>query len=78
MVVGGAVGGVGIVVMGGVSRLSTGDLGFFDDNGYLYVVGRFDDVINIGGEKVMPEEIDYVKEWNGKFVFLIPEVKILK
>ena len=24
------------------------------------------------------KQIDYVKEWNGKFVFLIPEVKILK
>lgn len=46
--------------------LRTGDLGFFDDNGYLYVVGRFDDVINIGGEKVMPEEIeDIVKQIDG-------------
>jgi len=40
--------------------LKTGDLGYFDDHGYLYLVGRFDDVINIGGEKVMPDEIEEV------------------
>ena len=46
--------------------LRTGDLGYFDDNGYLYLVGRFDDVINIGGEKVMPDEIeDIVKQIDG-------------
>jgi len=46
--------------------LRTGDLGFFDDHGYLYLVGRFDDVINIGGEKVMPDEIEeIVKQIDG-------------
>ena len=46
--------------------LRTGDLGYFDDHGYLYVVGRFDDVINIGGEKVMPDEIEeIVKQIDG-------------
>ena len=46
--------------------LRTGDLGYFDDNGYLYLVGRFDDVINIGGEKVMPDEIEeIVKQIDG-------------
>jgi long-chain acyl-CoA synthetase len=46
--------------------LRTGDLGYFDDHGYLYLVGRFDDVINIGGEKVMPDEIEeIVKQIDG-------------
>lgn len=40
--------------------LKTGDLGYFDDDGYLYLTGRVDDLINIGGEKVMPEEIESV------------------
>jgi len=40
--------------------LKTGDLGYFDDSGYLYLLGRSDDVINIGGEKVMPDEIEKI------------------
>jgi len=34
--------------------LSTGDLGCFDEDGFLYLVGRSDDVINRGGEKIYP------------------------
>jgi acyl-CoA synthetase (AMP-forming)/AMP-acid ligase II len=40
--------------------LDTGDLGFLDDDGYLTLVGRCDDVINRGGEKVLPREIEEV------------------
>jgi acyl-CoA synthetase (AMP-forming)/AMP-acid ligase II len=40
--------------------LSTGDLGYFDDDGYLFIVGRSDDVINRGGEKIYPLEIENV------------------
>jgi oxalate---CoA ligase len=36
----------------------TGDLGRLDDGGYLFVTGRRKDVINRGGTKVMPAEID--------------------
>ena len=38
--------------------LATGDLGFFDNDGYLYLKGRKDDIINVGGEKVSPTEIE--------------------
>ena len=34
------------------------DVGFYDDEGFLYVKGRKDDVINIGGLKVIPSEIE--------------------
>ena len=40
--------------------LATGDLGFLDNDGYLYLNGRKDDIINVGGEKVSPIEIELV------------------
>jgi len=38
--------------------LRTGDVGYFDEDGYLFLVGRIDDVINRGGEKIMPRELE--------------------
>jgi acyl-CoA synthetase (AMP-forming)/AMP-acid ligase II len=36
----------------------TGDLGRLDPDGYLFLVGRIKEIINRGGEKVSPREID--------------------
>ena len=38
--------------------LDTGDLGRVDSDGYLFLAGRSDDVINRGGEKIYPREIE--------------------
>jgi acyl-CoA synthetase (AMP-forming)/AMP-acid ligase II len=38
----------------------TGDQGFLDDKGYLTLVGRLKELINRGGEKISPREIDEV------------------
>jgi acyl-CoA synthetase (AMP-forming)/AMP-acid ligase II len=38
----------------------TGDQGYFDDDGYLFLVGRSKEIINRGGEKVAPGEVDKV------------------
>lgn len=38
----------------------TGDLIELDDDGYMRIIGRINDVINIGGLKVMPTEIEEV------------------
>jgi long-chain acyl-CoA synthetase len=40
--------------------LQTGDLGHKDLEGYLYLDGRIDYIINIAGEKVIPEDIEIV------------------
>jgi len=40
--------------------IKTGDLGFLDNDGFLYLTGRKDYVINVGGEKVNPEEIEKI------------------
>jgi len=40
--------------------LYTNDLGYYDENGFLYMIGRQDDVINIGGLKIAPTEIEDV------------------
>lgn len=40
--------------------LRTGDIGRIDTDGYVYLLGRSDDVINRGGEKLYPIEIENV------------------
>ena len=36
----------------------TGDQGRFDDEGYLFIAGRLKEIVNRGGEKISPREID--------------------
>lgn len=38
--------------------LRTGDEGYLDDEGYLFITGRLREMINRGGEKIAPREID--------------------
>lgn len=43
---------------GGPPWYHTGDLGVFDDEGYLSIVGRARDVMRSGGETVAPSEVE--------------------
>lgn len=36
----------------------TGDQGYFDDDGYLFLTGRLKEIINRGGLKISPQEVD--------------------
>lgn len=36
----------------------TGDLGYQDEDGYLYVTGRKDDLLKVGGHRIDPQEIE--------------------
>jgi acyl-CoA synthetase (AMP-forming)/AMP-acid ligase II len=47
----------------------TGDLGYFDEEGYLYLKGRKKELINRAGEKFSPGEIDEV-------LYKIPEIEL--
>jgi fatty-acyl-CoA synthase len=40
--------------------IGLGDLGHLDEEGYLYVAGRVDDMVVIGGENVYPSEVEAV------------------
>jgi oxalate---CoA ligase len=36
----------------------TGDQGYLDEDGYLFLTGRLKEIINRGGEKIAPREVD--------------------
>jgi acyl-CoA synthetase (AMP-forming)/AMP-acid ligase II len=38
----------------------TGDLGHLDNEGFLFITGRLKDMINRGGEKIIPQEVEAV------------------
>ena len=38
----------------------TGDQGYLDPDGYLFLTGRLKEIINRGGEKVSPREVDEI------------------
>ncbi|HMA65932.1 MAG TPA: 2,3-dihydroxybenzoate-AMP ligase, partial [Chitinispirillaceae bacterium] len=38
----------------------TGDVGYLDDDGFLFITGRVKELINRGGTKIAPGEIDAV------------------
>jgi len=40
--------------------LRTGDMGYMDEEGYIYLAGRGDDLIIRGGENISPEEVENV------------------
>jgi long-chain acyl-CoA synthetase len=55
-------------VLDGNGWLRTGDLGYLDRDGFLYVTGRAKDVIVLGGgKKVYPDEVEQVLARHPKF-----------
>ena len=40
--------------------LHTGDMGFYDEKGYIYIVDRKKDMIKTGGENVFPREVEEI------------------
>ncbi len=40
----------------------TNDIGYLDKDGFVYLVGRKDDVINLGGLKISPTEVEEIVE----------------
>jgi acyl-CoA synthetase (AMP-forming)/AMP-acid ligase II len=58
----------------------TGDLGYRDDEGYLFITGRLREMINRGGEKIAPTEIDEVLRAHPAIadaaVFAIPDARL--
>jgi long-chain acyl-CoA synthetase len=38
--------------------LHTGDMGYYDKDGYFFMVDRKKELINVGGEKVFPREVE--------------------
>jgi len=59
--------------------LRTGDMGWMDEEGYLYLTGRADDMIIRGGENISPEEIEQVLDSHPKVeevaVIGVPDVE---
>jgi long-chain acyl-CoA synthetase len=47
-------------IVSGVLR--TGDKGYLDKNGYIFLAGRADDLVKVSGEKVYPAEVERALE----------------
>jgi acyl-CoA synthetase (AMP-forming)/AMP-acid ligase II len=58
----------------------TGDLGYRDDHGYLHLTGRIGEIINRGGEKIVPREVDEVicahPSVAAAAVFAVPDARL--
>lgn len=52
--------GKDLVPRGADEWFRTGDVGYIDEDGYLFISGRIKEIINRGGEKIAPSEIDHV------------------
>ncbi len=46
------------IMVGGWFR--SGDAGYMDADGYVFLTGRLKEMINRGGEKIVPQEVDHV------------------
>ncbi|MEM3715078.1 MAG: acetate--CoA ligase, partial [Nitrososphaeria archaeon] len=57
----------------------TGDYGYIDEEGYVYVLGRVDDVVKIAGHRLSPAEIENIILENNKVaeaaVIGVPDVE---
>ena len=64
----------------GVRWFRTGDQGAFDEDGFLYLTGRLKEIINRGGEKISPLEVDSIlldhPEINQVVTFALPHPKL--
>lgn len=38
----------------------TGDMGYLDEDGYLFITGRLKEMINRGGQKILPQQVEAV------------------
>lgn len=54
--------------MGDKKYLRTGDLGFIDKGGHLYITGRIKDLIIINGENYYPQDIEIAAEHTSSFI----------
>jgi acyl-CoA synthetase (AMP-forming)/AMP-acid ligase II len=59
--------------------LRTGDMGWMDEEGYVYLAGRGDDMIIRGGENISPEEVEDVLHSHPKIeeaaVIAVPDLE---
>jgi long-chain acyl-CoA synthetase len=59
--------------------LRTSDMGWMDEEGYIYLSGRADDMIIRGGENISPEEVEEVLRSHSKVeeaaVIGVPDVE---